>query len=221
MSDRKSATRTSRGLFVVLEGIDGSGTTTQARRLVESLEEEGVACHLTQEPSRGPVGVFLRRALEKKLRDAGDEPTELDWTAMALLFAADRVDHLAREIRPALERGKLVVSDRYDLSSLVYQSATSPEGVGAMDWLRQINARADRPDLTLVLDVDPEIAAKRRAARGGSPEMYEISSLQRVLSRLYADAQRLIPEDDIAILDASQPFEQVAAIIRGRVKERY
>src|SRR5690606_1380005 len=143
---------------IVLEGIDGAGTTTQAERLAELLRGWGKSVVLTREPTSGPIGRLLRTTLGGGLTDAEGERVDLDWAAMALLFAADRLDHVRREIEPALLRGEVVISDRYDLSSLVYQSATCPEGASATPWLTQLNARARRPDLTLVLDIPPEVA---------------------------------------------------------------
>src|SRR6185369_8913434 len=107
-----------RAIFVVLEGIDGSGTTTQLGRLQAYLERRGRAVHPTREPSTGPVGRLLREILLGQHRLPGGEPA--DGLAMALLFAADRRDHVRREIEPALGAGRDVVSDRYLLSSLAY-----------------------------------------------------------------------------------------------------
>ncbi|HSC86558.1 MAG TPA: dTMP kinase [Polyangiaceae bacterium] len=201
------------GVFVVLEGVDGSGTTTQLDAVRQALEARGVSVLATREPTPGPIGRFLREALAKRLLDEQGRALELDWAAMALLFAADRVDHVEREIRPALERGEWVLSDRYDLSSIVYQSATSPLGDEAVEWLRALNSRALRPTLTLVLTLDPEVAAARRRARGGPEELYERAELQVRLGRGYAAAQRLLPDDAITFIDAAGSREQVTADI--------
>ncbi|MEO8214263.1 MAG: dTMP kinase, partial [Myxococcales bacterium] len=111
-------------LFVVLEGIDGSGTTTQLDRLVEHLRERGRQAVATREPSTGPIGRLLREILLGQhvvpMPAGGASP--VDGRAMALLFAADRRDHLGREVEPALTNGADVVSDRYILSSLAYQA---------------------------------------------------------------------------------------------------
>lgn len=192
------------GKFIVLEGIDGAGTTTQATQLVTALAHRGSPVVLTREPSVGPIG----REIRSLLRGGG-----LDPETMALLFAADRLDHLAREVAPALARGAVVVCDRYDLSTLTYQSATHPEGSAIVPWLRGINARARRPDLTIVLDVPAEVAEARRAERGGPEEIFERRDLQRRLAQLYAGAEELVPGDRVAHIDGSRSQEEVAAAV--------
>lgn len=193
------------GKFIVLEGIDGAGTTTQATQLVLTLLQRNVHAVRTREPSIGPVGRQIRSLLR------GGE--QVDPETMALLFAADRLDHLAREVAPALARGAVVVCDRYDLSTLTYQSATHPEGSAIVPWLRGINARARRPDLTIVLDVPAEVAEARRAERGGPEEIFERRDLQRRLVQLYASAEELVPGDRVAHIDGSRSQEEVAAAV--------
>lgn len=195
------------GAFIVLEGIDGAGTTTQVDRLAIALRERGVLTVTTREPSGGPVGTFLRRIMR------GEVLADLPAAAMALLFAADRLDHLAGEVEPNLARGAVVLCDRYDLSTLTYQSATHPEGEHVAPWLRAINSRARRPDLTIVLDVPADIAEKRRAARGGAEELFERRELQAQLAGLYAQAERLLPGDRIVHVDGNRSPEEVAATV--------
>ena len=194
-----------RGRLIVLEGIDGSGTTTQAHLLCGRLRERGVDAVETREPSAGVVGRFIRELL------TGEREPAVSWDAMALLFAADRLDHVSREIAPALQRGATVVSDRYDLSTLAYQSLTAPEGSDPLEWLRAINGRAPRPDLTLVLDVSAEVAERRRGERGGEPELFEKTELQRRLALLYARAEELVPGDRLLHIDGEGPLAEVAA----------
>lgn len=204
--------------FIVLEGIDGSGTTTQAAMLAEKLRALGREVVLTREPTAGPVGRFLRLALAGKLTDQEGAPTELDWSAMALLFSADRLDHLKREIDPALGRGAVVVSDRYDLSSLIYQSATCPDGEAVLPWLRSLNARARRPDLTLVLDVSADVAEERRRSRASEPEIFEKAELQRRLSQLYKRAAEFVSGDTLKLLPGDGDVAEVAALIEREVR---
>lgn len=194
------------GRFLVLEGIDGSGTTTQGQALVAAIERAGLRAHFTHEPSGLPIGRLLRQLLSGN--PALERP---DWDAMALLFAADRLQHVAREVEPWLASGAAVVSDRYTLSSLAYQSATAPEGAGALPWLRAINQRARRPDVTLVFDVDPAVAEARRAQRGGPPELFERRELQAQLAALYARAESLVPEERVIHLDANGALAEVEA----------
>src|SRR5262245_50796325 len=136
-------------MLIVLEGIDGAGTTTQAARVAETLRAAGRDVHLTREPSDGPVGKLLREMLAGGHAPAGQR---IDPTTMALLFAADRADHLQREVLPALARGAIVVSDRWYHSSLAYQGEGEERA-----WIRTLNARARRPDLTVILDVPAEV----------------------------------------------------------------
>ena len=154
------------GRFVVLEGIDGAGTTTQVAKLVERLRREGAPpVRATREPSDGPIGALVRQVLSGRIVSPGGRAP--GWATMALLFAADRMDHVESEIEPFLADGGIVVSDRYDASSLAYQSVSSGSGgERAVDWIRQLNTHALRPDLTIVVDLPPDVAAERRASRG-------------------------------------------------------
>lgn len=205
--------------FIVLEGIDGSGTTTQAAILAEELRAAGREIVLTREPTVGPIGRFLRQALSGQLTGADGERVDLEWSAMALLFSADRLDHLEREIEPALSRDAVVISDRYDLSSLIYQSATCPEGEAALPWLRELNGRARRPDLTLVLDVSPEVAEERRRARADAPEIFEKAALQRRLAQLYKRSTEFVPQDRLRLLPGDGSLADVAREIERAVRE--
>ena len=185
--------------LIVVEGIDGAGTTTQSRRLVEALNARGRAARHTFEPSSGPVGALIRSVLERRLLDPSGEPRRLRSEALALLFAADRLDHLDSEILPALSAGTIVVSDRYDLSSLVYQSITA-SGDESLPWLRALNRHARRPELTIVLDVPFEEAKLRRKQRGGAEEIFDADELQKKLAAAYARAEALVPGDAVVHL---------------------
>jgi dTMP kinase len=211
-----STTSTTRGKLVVLEGIDGAGTTTQARRLVDALEERGHRAHLTREPSDGPIGRLLREILAGGHRPIGAsgqiEPVEQ--TTLSLLFSADRADHLQREVEPALAAGVIVVSDRWYHSSLAYQ------GTGAeRAWIRELNRRARRPDLTLFLEVDPRIAAARRAADNRSEEIFDRLAMQEQVAAGYRATNALLAADGerIDVLDGHAPLDEVSAEIIGRV----
>ncbi len=203
-----------RGAFIVLEGIDGSGTTTQLTRLTEALERKGHRVHPTREPSTGLVGRFLREILAsgKRVEEAPDYKT------MALLFAADRADHCVAEIAPRLAEGEVVISDRYLLSSIVYQSATSTVPDEAAEFVRAVNRGALVPDLTVVVDIDPRVAKVRRAARGGAPELYEVDDLQGRLASLYLDAERLLPQHPIVHMRGEGSVEEVTAELLTRVE---
>ncbi len=198
------------GRFVVLEGIDGSGTTTQVARLADRLRGMRVAVRATREPSDGPIGNLVRQVLTGRVVAPGGRAP--GWATMALLFAADRMDHVESEIGPFLAADGVVVSDRYDASSLAYQSVTSGiEGKDAVEWIRLLNRHVRRPDLTIVLDLAPELAAERRVQRGDAAQLYEQSEMQRELALFYKDLAKHLPKDRIAIIDASGPIEDVHA----------
>jgi dTMP kinase len=208
------------GQFIVLEGVDGAGTTTQARLLAEGLRARGLPVHATQEPSGGPVGCMLRQVLTGRVVVPGMSgarpPT---WTTMALLFAADRLDHLEAEVVPNLMDGVTVVSDRYDHSSIAYQSITGGSEPGVLEWVKELNRHARRPDLTIVLDVPPEVAAHRRSERQRGHELYDDDELQQQLAAFYREIDVHFPKDRIVHVDATAGVEEVAAAVMAAVRE--
>lgn len=194
-----------KGRFAVFEGIDGSGTTTQAALAAESFRRDGLSVLLTREPSDGPIGALIRRALQGSL-ESPSRTGPLSEQTLALLFAADRLDHLEAEILPALRAGQLVICDRYLLSSLAYQGATCP-----VEWVEQINAQAIAPDLTLFLEVKVSTASQRRLARGAPRDLFETDERQREVSRQYAAAiSRRRKRERIVTLDGERSIDQVA-----------
>lgn len=198
-----------KGRFIVIEGVDGCGSTTQTRRVVERLRAAGHDARATCEPSDGPIGALIRAALEKRLTASNGEPKKLDWATLALLFAADRLDHVNSFILPALAAGAVVVSDRYTLSSIVYQSVTAPEISDAVAWIASLNRVALLPELTVVLNVPVELAAERRRARGGPEELFDALSLQARLAEAYARAEQLSPRERIEHLSGVGEIEAV------------
>ncbi len=201
-----------RGRFIVVEGIDGAGSTTHAKRLYKSLRADGHDVRLTCEPTTGPIGGMIRQVLQNRLMVPDAEgPRPFAWSTMALLFAADRLDHLDSFVVPALRDGATVISDRYDLSSVAYQSVTAPGGIAVVPWIRELNARALRPDLTLIVDVPPKVAAARRAKRGGSEELFESTEIQSRLCELYSHAEELVPGDKIVRISGEGEIDDVAA----------
>jgi len=195
-------------LFIVLEGIDGSGTTTQLGLLERHLQGRGRQVHATREPSTGPIGRLLREILLGGHRSPAGQP--VDGLAMALLFAADRRDHLAREISPALAAGVDVVTDRYLLSSLAYQAQEAER-----DWVAGLARDLRVPDLTLLLDLPVEVAAARRRAAGRPDERYDADSVQ---ARVAARYRELCAGDPRAvILDAARSVTEVATEIAAAV----
>ncbi len=205
-----------RGRFVVVEGIDGAGTTTQVARLAERLRPGARPVRTTREPSDGPVGTLVRQVLTGRIvTPNGKAP---GWPAMALLFAADRMDHVESEIEPWVTGGGIMISDRYDASSLAYQSVSSGRaGDGTVDWIRSLNRHAPRPDLTIVLDCPADLAAARRESRGEAAQLYEQNEVQQALAAFYRDLARHMPNDRITLVDAAGSIEDV----QRRVGEAY
>lgn len=184
--------------FVVLEGIDGSGKTTQARLLAERLGAE-----YTREPTDGPIGRVLRDAVERRVT--------LDPVALALGFAADRAQHVAW-IRARLEEGCSVVSDRYVLSSLAYQLG----GAVTEDWLRAINRHALEPDVTIFLDTPPELCMQRIADD-------ELFHGREQLERVRASYLAAMTGSEL-LVDGAGTVDQVAAelwaVLSARLRDR-
>lgn len=205
-----------RGRFLVLEGLDGAGTTTQSRRLAERLRATGRRVHVTAEPSAGPLGGLARLVLSRRLGGAPGSASGFDPGALALLFAADRLDHVAAEIAPRLDAGEDVVCDRFTLSSLAYQSLTC----GDVAWVEAVNARARTPDLTLFLRVTPEVALARRAAETGAAELFEVPAFQREVALAYEAAMERLRRrgERVVAIDGERPVEEVTAALAAAVE---
>ena len=189
------------GLLIAVEGIDGSGKTTQAKRLVRWLRERGVSAQYTREPTDGQIGRILKAmALRRRVNPYLE----------ALLFAADRLQHLERTIEPLLSKGYVVVSDRYLHSSLAYQAATT----GDPEWVRELNKHVRRPDLALLLDVRPQIGLRRiRRKRRSRFEQVEL------LEKIRENYLRMVERGELLLVDASRDAETVSETIREIVGE--
>ena len=154
------------------------------------------------------MGTLVRQVLTGRIVVPGGRAP--GWATMALLFAADRMDHVESEIEPFCRQGGVVISDRYDASSLAYQSVSSgAEAREAVEWIRSLNRYARRPDLTIVLDLPPDVAAERRTQRGEAAQLYEQNEVQRALAVFYRDLARHMPDDRIVIVDALGTVEEV------------
>ncbi len=198
-----------KGRFIVLEGIDGAGTTTQALRICNwfhSTREERAA--VTQEPSSGPVGALLQQALRKRVH--------FDKRVMALLFAADRLDHLHAEIQGHLDQGINVICDRYYLSSLAYQMVGVPED---LPWLKELNSKAVTPDLTILIDVPANVAMDRIAKTRQSYDLYERLDFQETVRDNYLMLARQHGRsgERIEVVDGQGDEDSVFRYIRGHV----
>ena len=155
-----------RGLFLSFEGIDGSGKSTQARLLAEALRGRGREVVLTREPGGAPGAEDIRRLLVEGDGARWSPETEI------LLFNAARRDHLERTILPAMAAGKVVICDRFADSTRVYQGAVRAQLRGLVDQLHTLMIGLE-PQLTLILDTDPELALRRGLARGGPEDRFE------------------------------------------------
>lgn len=207
------------GLFIVLEGIDGVGTTTHTRILTESLRARGLPVHTTREPSDGPIGVQIRLFLTGRIVVPGLQgPRPPSWSTMALLFAADRLDHVESSITPNLMDGVTVISDRYYHSSVAYQSITGGGDDETIAWVKEINRHARRPDLTIVLDVPDEVAQHRRTVRSAGREMFDDFELQQQLAKFYRSIAEHFPGEPIVFVDVDRDMDAVAGEIMGHVR---
>lgn len=201
----------SKGFFLTLEGGEGAGKSTQAKRLAEALTARGHDVVLTREPGGSPSAEALRPILL-----TGEAAR---WTPLAetLLMYAGREDHLARTIRPALERGAVVICDRFADSTEAYQGAAGGTPPGVIADLRKAVVGATEPDLTLIFDLPVATGLARAAERGGEArfESKGADYHQRLRDAFLAIAQR--EPRRCTLIDASQPIDDVALAIANRV----
>jgi dTMP kinase len=198
-----SAVAPRRGLLVAFEGIDGSGKTTQAHRLRLLLERNGVPVLATKEPTDGPWGIKLRRSARE-----GRLSPEAELEA----FLEDRREHVQRELAPALASGRVVIIDRYYLSTVAYQGA---RGLDPADLIR-LNAFAPAPDLCFVFDVDPALGLSRISKRGAGADLFEQRQALAAARRIFTDPQLFratIP--NLYVLDATAD----AVTLEARIAE--
>ena len=183
-----------KGFFICVEGLDGCGKTTQTKLLVENLQARGFNVMYTAEPSRGKIGSFLKKYClqgEKRVSSAVE----------ALLFAADRVEHLKKKVVPALNKGRIVVSDRYIYSSLAYQGAAKLD----LGWIREINKWTIRPDLAVFIDVEPETAIRRVKSKKSVMENLET---QRKVREVYMN---FVENGELVKIDGDGPKKRVSS----------
>lgn len=173
-----------KGIFICIEGLDGSGKTTHAHRIVRNLQKKGFDAVYTTEPSRGELGKFIRTSV---LQGKKRVPRVVE----ALLFAVDRVEHLEKMVKPALEEGKIVISDRCMYSSFAYQGAAELD----LEWIEEINRMALPPDLAIYIDVPPEVVVERIRRKKSVMERLETQRKVREVYMKYVKNGKLVPVD--------------------------
>ncbi len=195
-------------MFIAVEGIDGSGKGTQCRLLNKWIREKGFETYLTAEPTNGPIGRILREGLKKGGLDPQTE---------ALLFAADRSEHI-KEISRMLEKGRIVITERYLCSSFAYQGASGLD----MKWLKELNRFALLPDIAIYLDVAPGVALKRisslNSLRGRMREKEHFEKID-VLAGVRELYLGLVESENMVSIDASGTIEDTQAAIRRKVSK--
>lgn len=193
-----------KGVFLVFEGIDGSGKTTQLRRTKEYLEAEGFSVVMTREPGGTAIGEKIRSLLLDPENKAMDDRCEL------LLYGAARAQHLSEVISPALKEGKAVLCDRFSLSTVAYQGYGRHMDFERLDAVDFVAAQGAKPDLTLVIDVPAEIGASRVAESRREPkdrlEQEQRDFFLRVRNGFLAEAKK---DASIVVIDGAQCEEDV------------
>ncbi|MCJ7720738.1 MAG: dTMP kinase [Candidatus Hadarchaeum sp.] len=192
-----------RGKLVSIEGIDGCGKSTHAKILARWLRARGYKVVVTDEPTNGPIGRIIKRILRGELK--------VPVAAEALLFAADRLHHLDKLILPAMRAGKIVITERYTYSSLAYQSA---RGLN-LQWIANINEKAPRPDMAVLIDVPAEIALRRIKGARELDTFERDLKLQRKVRTKYLRVSR---KCGAKILNGDRPTKEVQAKLRKLVE---
>jgi dTMP kinase len=197
----------SQGHFITFEGIDGSGKSTQSRTLKASLEADGHNVILTREPGGSPGAEEIRHLVLTGDPDRWSAETEI------LLFTASRRDHLEKTIEPALKAGTTVISDRFADSTRVYQGATRGDLRSKVDQLHALMIGRE-PDLTFIIDMDPEVALKRGLARNSGEDRFEDFGLpfQETLRHGFLSLAKAFPERCV-LIDGNRSTEEIATEI--------
>jgi dTMP kinase len=191
-------------IFIVLDGIDGSGTSTHSKLLAGFLSLKGLKTYSTQEPSNSDIGKLLRTYLKN---DKIPAPTD------ALLFAADRVLHYNNDIKEKLEEGYTVISDRYLESSIAYQSSQS-DNIN-VEWVQDLNKFAGKPDLTIILDIEPKLSLTRKHHK--VLDKFEDTSLLEEVRQVYLDRAK---KEEYIVINTDDIIEIVQAKIQEVVIEK-
>ncbi len=190
-------------MFISFEGIDGSGKTTQARLVYESLRK-GRKCILTREPTQGDIGNFLKKLIRRK---------KINPMAVQLLFAADRSFHIENLIKPRISQGYTVITDRYYFSTIAYGKASGLDE----KWLYLVNGRFLKPDMTFIFDIDPKTAMKRIGQRRKNTAYFEQLKFLRNTRSIY---RKLAKRHGCYLIDGSQDIETIKELLLLIIKHR-
>ncbi len=193
-----------RSAFIVFEGLDGAGLSTQAGLLKSWLKKKGRKVLLTKEPTNGLVGGLVRACLKNEWKTSPQ--------TLQLLFCADRAHHLYKEIIPAMKKGYVVVCDRYILSTYCYGVAEGLE----LEWLRELNSRFITPDLTIILDVPPEVSLERIGKSRFSTELFEQRKKLELVRENFHRFRNEFP--NTFVVDGTASIEKVHWRVRGLVE---
>lgn len=189
--------------FIVLEGLDGSGQTTQVKLIKEYLEEKGTQVVATKEPTpEAPIGTLIREILQKK--------HSVDPCTLQLLFCADRSEHIKNVINPSLKQGKCVVSDRYFFSTIAYGSLDCDT-----DWLINLNAQFPKPDLVIFIDTSPTTCLERIDTNREGRDFFEEEDKLTKIREIYDEVFKKFPE--IKIVDGEKNIEEVFEQIKTHI----
>ncbi len=201
------------GKFIVFEGIDGSGKSTQIQNILKKFKAQGIKFYTTFEPTDGPVGYLIRQMLTGKIKT--------DQRTIASLFAADRTDHLTNQkngIKQKIDHGQMVLCDRYYFSSYAYHAQYID-----LDWvihLNSLNAEILKPDLTIFIDVDPDICIERIKLSRSQFEMYEkIDVMKKVRTNYFKAFEILKDKEKIVVVDGNKSLQKVEDSIINEINK--
>lgn len=202
------------GKFIVFEGIDGSGKSTQINLLADRLKEMGISYCTTAEPSEGPVGVMIRQILTGERK--------MDNRVIAALFAADRLDHILNEkygMLNKIKNGMTIICDRYYFSSYAYNGVDMP-----MEWVIAANSQSNRllkPTVNVFIDLEPDTALERIARNRQRIELFEKKSRLEKVRENYFKVFEQMPEETVLIIDGNQTPEAMSEEIWQKIKEYF
>lgn len=196
-----------KGFFIDIEGLDGSGASTQVKLVAKALRKERIKPYLTKEPTKGPIGKLVRSALEGQWNS-------LPPASVQLLFAADRGKHLNEEIIPLLEKGKMIITDRYAWSSIAFGSVYLSK-----EWLLDLNRDFILPDLTIFIEVSPEVCLERLTRERKGVELFEEEEhLTQTWDTYHWLAQKFWWAQ-IAVVDGERKKEEITEEILTHLKK--